>query len=110
MRLHFEVYVHSGYEPARISSVSFLVNGQPVDALGLLVHHTKAREVVRPLHCALLFNRKMLWSPFGAPTERGYVVRWVRSLCEVDVQCGVRLGIHLVQCFDFCRFFSFHDQ
>lgn len=38
--------MHSGFEPAQISSVTFLVNGQPVDALGHLVHHSKAREVV----------------------------------------------------------------
>ncbi|KAL8269440.1 hypothetical protein Esti_006630 [Eimeria stiedai] len=29
------------YEFARITSVTFLVNGQPVDVLGLLVHHTR---------------------------------------------------------------------
>ncbi|CDI87288.1 GTP-binding protein lepA, putative [Eimeria praecox] len=34
-----------GYELSRVSSVCFLVNGEPVDVLGLLVHHSKAKEV-----------------------------------------------------------------
>ncbi|XP_026190352.1 uncharacterized protein LOC34619235 [Cyclospora cayetanensis] len=35
----------AGYEPARVSVVSFLVNGQPVDALGLIAHQSQARTL-----------------------------------------------------------------
>ncbi|CDJ60851.1 GTP-binding protein lepA, putative [Eimeria maxima] len=37
--------VTSGYELSRVESVGFLVNGEPVDVMGLLVHHSKAKEV-----------------------------------------------------------------
>ncbi|CDJ47119.1 GTP-binding protein lepA, putative [Eimeria brunetti] len=39
------VYIHPGYELSRVSSVCFMVNGEPIDVLGLLVHQSKAKEV-----------------------------------------------------------------
>lgn len=39
-------FMYPGYELSRVESVGFLVNGEPVDVMGLLVHHSKAKEVV----------------------------------------------------------------
>jgi GTP-binding protein LepA len=42
-------YEELGYRPANLAKVDILVNGEPVDALSLIVHRDKAQSVGRGL-------------------------------------------------------------
>ena len=41
-------YEELGYRPANLAKVDILVNGEPVDALSIIVHRDRAQSVGRP--------------------------------------------------------------
>jgi GTP-binding protein LepA len=61
-------YTFSGYEPARLVKLDIMVNGQPVDALTLIVHpeeaQSKGRELVEKLRS--LIPRQLFDVPIQA--------------------------------------------
>jgi GTP-binding protein LepA len=61
-------YTFAGYEPARLVKLDILVNGQPVDALSVIVHpdeaQSKGRELVEKLR--RLIPRQMFEVPIQA--------------------------------------------
>jgi GTP-binding protein LepA len=61
-------YTFAGYEPARLVKLDILVNGQPVDALSIIVHpdeaQSKGRELVEKLR--RLIPRQMFEVPIQA--------------------------------------------
>ena len=61
-------YEELGYRPANLAKVDILVNGEPVDALSLIVHRDKAQSVGRGLTERLkeLIPRQMFEIPIQA--------------------------------------------
>src|SRR6185312_1614044 len=61
-------YEELGYRPAQLVKVDILVNGEPVDALSLIVHRDKAQSIGRALTERLkqLIPRQMFEIPIQA--------------------------------------------
>jgi GTP-binding protein LepA len=70
-------YEELGYRPANLAKVDILVNGEPVDALSLIVHRDKAQFVGRALAERLkqLIPRQMFEIPIQAAIGSNVVAR-----------------------------------
>jgi GTP-binding protein LepA len=70
-------YEELGYRPANLAKVDILVNGEPVDALSLIVHRDKAQSVGRALAERLkqLIPRQMFEIPIQAAIGSNVVAR-----------------------------------
>jgi GTP-binding protein LepA len=70
-------YEELGYRPANLAKVDILVNGEPVDALSLIVHREKAQSVGRGLTERLkqLIPRQMFEIPIQASIGSNVIAR-----------------------------------
>jgi GTP-binding protein LepA len=70
-------YEELGYRPANLAKVDILVNGEPVDALSLIVHRDKAQSVGRGLTERLkaLIPRQMFEIPIQASIGSTVIAR-----------------------------------
>ncbi len=70
-------YEELGYRPANLAKVDILVNGEPVDALSLIVHRDKAQASGRALASRLkeLIPRQMFEIPIQAAIGSNVVAR-----------------------------------
>jgi GTP-binding protein LepA len=70
-------YEELGYREAKLSKVDILVNGEPVDALSLIVHHDRAQSTGRALAARLkeLIPRQMFEIPIQAADGSSVIAR-----------------------------------
>jgi GTP-binding protein LepA len=70
-------YEELGYQSASLAKVDILVNGEPVDALSLIVHRDKAQSVGRALAARLkqLIPRQMFEIPIQAAIGSNVIAR-----------------------------------
>src|SRR5689334_21453824 len=89
-------YEELGYRPANLAKVDILVNGEPVDALSLIVHRDKAQSVGRALAERLkeLIPRQMFEIPIQAAIGSNVIAReTVRAMQIGRASCRERVEV-----------------
>ncbi|KAI0685669.1 GTP-binding protein lepa [Cytidiella melzeri] len=89
-------YEDAGYKPSQLSKMLFLLNGKPVDALGLIVHRSAEQEVgrawVKKLHKVI--PRQLFEVPIQAAIGKRIIARETLSAMRADVTAGLYGGHH----------------
>ncbi|GJE96452.1 elongation factor 4 [Phanerochaete sordida] len=87
-------YEDAGYRPSKLSKMTFLLNGKPVDALALIVHKSAEDEVGRAWVKKLfkVIPRQLFEVPIQAAVGRRIIARETLKALRADVTAGLYGG------------------
>lgn len=87
-------YEDAGYRPSKLSKMTFLLNGKPVDALALIVHKSAEDEVGRAWVKKLfkVIPRQLFEVPIQAAVGKRIIARETLKALRADVTAGLYGG------------------